>query len=455
MVALKDVGEDPLQINSIRGLVYDGRRFSKPTLAAIIIEDGKIVDIRESENVADLIIPEPTLILPGRINMHVHGRDVFGILPGEEGDQTKKEDSYTLSLALAHGGATHAVCMPNLARLIDNRAAYERQLEWINSKLPHREKPIMDLSMYALVRPESRPFGFDVLYKILWATFKAIDGTNFESDEQVIETSRNYKGHWLTAHSETIAGILADESLPHHIRRTDQAAIDAVKIMLQCAQDFKFHYHDAHISTPEEWILIKEARRRGVSASAEITGQSTRLAYDDFEKMTGLPIIWGQQNPPLRHSEARARMQREVLPEVEVLASDHAPHLPGEKEKGVSGMPQADTDGVVYLESVTEGHLSPAQYVEKGSHNPGKILEKKLGIKKGQLKPGYDADMTLVTLGRPSQIRNEDVLSKCGWTPYHNIRWSNTIEGVVIGGRGRGGTFVYTPEVLRNLRQAV
>jgi dihydroorotase len=170
------------------------------------------------------------------------------------------------------------------------------------------------------------------------------------------------------------------------------------------------------------------------------------LDYSAFEKETGLPIIFGQQNPPLRSFRERREFLQEVGDDA-VYASDHAPHTIQEKLKGISGMPQASTEGQVYLEHMSLGHCSLAGFIRRRSLNPGKLLEQQFGLTMGRITQGYDASFTLVSLGKPSRICDKDVLSKCSWTPYCNWVLSNTIEGVIIRG------VLYTQKALQLLRQ--
>ena len=433
----------PLPLNSLRGNFFDGRRSPSPLERTCHIKDSRIAGFTKRGN-ADIVIPDRTLIIPGGIDTHVHGRDAHGIKPGDKGDQSYKEDSYTVSLALGHGGATFAMCMCNFASYVETDEQYDAQLESMNSELPHRKKPIMRLGAYVTIKPGSKPeITRPVWYKCFWKTFA---GT-FETDEQVIETLRNYRGRRVKVHCETIADIIENASMPHHVRRPGVAAINATKIVIQCARDYGLTIDVAHISTPEEIDLVREAQREGVKVYSEITPQSLTLDHTTFKEATGLPMIWGQQNPPLRSFFERMAMRHRIK-NVTYFSTDHAPHTKEENERGISGMPQADTAGQVYLELVSDEVIDLARYVEMRSTTPGKILEKQLGLKMGKLEPGYDANFTLVSLNKPSRIRDEDVLSKCGWTPYRNMEFRNAIEGVVVGG------ILYTAATLRELRQA-
>lgn len=442
---------EPHPLTSLSGWFFDGENFPKPTRATFTLEQGIITDIRELAEISALQIPEDVLILPGGIDLHVHGRDAYDVLPGDEGDQSYKEDSYTLSLALAQGGATYAMCMLNFKKIIETQEQYDAQLRWMNSEQSHRKKPIMSLGAYVPIRPGSKPQVKNAWFKLFWKTF---GGTNFETDEQVRETLRDYTDCRVKAHLETIAGMIDCPALPHHLQRPKEAAINATRMFLECAEIYSFIPDCAHIGTAEEVKIIKQYRqyreRGGVyrKATYEVTPQSLTLNHSTFEAATGLPVRWGQQNPPLRSYAEQQEFIREV-DDAAVYASDHAPHTIQENEKGISGMPQASTDGQVYLENVSQGHSSLGSFVRRRSANPGKLLEQQFGLKMGQFNTGYDAAFTLVSLGKPSRIRDIDVLSKCGWTPYNNWQFSNTIEGVIVNG------MLYTQAALQKLRQNV
>lgn len=445
----------PLVLESIVGRVFDNGRYTGQNAQLGFGQNGRFEMNGQHRGGVRLTLPNDILILPGRIDIHVHGRDCYDIKPGDKGDQTHKEDSHTLSLALAQGGATRAMCMPNLANTITNNEEYIKQRNWINAQNFYRPAPIMPLGQYVLIKNGTRPLSIPAMYKMMWNTFGP---ANLEKDEDVRTVLANYRRprqgprYWVTAHCETIAGMINNAALPHHEQRPKQAAIDAVQLFLDCAQEFDFHPHIAHISSPEEVELVKKYNKKnakyGRQATCEVTPQSLWLSHEDFEQQTGLPIKYCQQNPPLR-TRADALGLQQLLKEgsIDLLATDHAPHTRAEKDNGMSGMTQAPTAGQAYLELVTKGVLSLEQYVHVASTMPGAILDKVLGNRTGLIGDGYEGSLTLVSLNKKSRISHEDVLSKCGWTPYHNHTWSNTIEGVVVNGK------LYTQDALQSLRQ--
>ncbi len=447
MIASLDSLTEILPLTKISGWFFDGVTFTQPTRATLALENGIIAHISTGAEPGAFALPEHVLCLPGGINLHVHGRDALDVLPGMPGDQSHKEDSYTLSLALAQGGTTFAMCMLNFNKRIQTPEEYAAQRRWMSTELPHRKKPIMDLDAYITILPDSEPLIDDAWFKLLWDTFSA---AKFQDDGHVRETLRAYTGRRVKVHGETMKGILSCPALPHHERRPKQAAINATRMMLECAQEYRFNLDMAHIGTAEEIRLInafnQEMHERGVPirATYEITPQVLMLDVSTFEKVTGYPLRWSQQNPPLRTYADRMRLLATIGQDA-IYASDHAPHTEKENENGISGMPQASTEGQAYLEQLSLGYETLETFVQKRSLNPGKLLEER-GYKMGWLQSDYDASFTLVSLGKPSRIMNADVLSKCAWTPYQNITFSNTIEGVVIKG------MLYTQAALQKLR---
>jgi len=449
--------DEPISLEGVAGKTFNGINLNHNFVSIPITQGGKQLEV-DSDIFGDfLLLPNESLILPGNLNMHVHGRDCYDIYPGDEGSQLHKEDSFTLSLALAQGGAIYGQCQPNLGNDVCDGEQYERQLKWINSAQSFRPQPIMDLGQYVLIKKGTRPIpGLEgrVMYKLMWNTFGP---ANLDSDDEVEDVLQHYGQqspdqplNWITVHCETIADIVADASLPWHEQRPREGCINATRKILELAKKYHFHAHIAHVPTPEEVERIKEYNQKnnkyGLYATCEVTPQSLFLNHEEFENITGLPIKWSQQNPALGTQASMQGLQGHAAQgNIDWYAGDHAPHIKEEKEAGMSGMPQASTEGQVGLELVTRKVITLADYVRMRCTNPGKVVEKYLGLKMGRIEVGYDASFTLVSMDQPSQITDEFVLSKCGWTPYTNITFSNTIEGVIVKGK------LYTQAALQKI----
>ena len=436
--------DKPIPLTHLTGKLFDG-----------IIHQGQSATVNFAGGLIDgfsiaetsFAIPREIMVLPGGIDLHGgHGRDCYDILPGTKGDETHKEDSFTLALALAQGGATRGMCMPNLGRDVITEDQYNKQLAWINNPVDgFRPGPIMPLEQYVLIKGGTVPFDAPAMYKLMWNTFGR---ANLESDEQVREVLSNYMGRWVTAHCETISDIVNDFSKPHHEQRPKKGCINATRMFLDCAKEFRFHPHVAHIGTPEEVDMIQWYREyHDVNGTCEITPQVLALNWNNFVKQTGLPIEWAQQNPALPSAADMIHMRGKVRQGlIYMFATDHAPHTKEEKLAKMSGMPQASTAAQVYLDLVDRRTISLADFVRMRSTNPGTVLDRNLGIKAGRIKRGYEGSFTLISKQK-NRITDADVLSKCGWTPYRDWSHQYQVEGVVVKGT------LYTQAALRKLSE--
>ena len=141
-------------------------------------------------------------------------------------------------------------------------------------------------------------------------------------------------------------------------------------------------------------------------------------------------------NPPLRTKEHHDRLWTAIKNNiVDVLGSDHAPHLKVNKEKEYpdtpSGMPGVQTIVPVMLDHVNSGKLKLSQLINLMCENPCKIF----GIKdKGFLKENFDADFTIVDMDKEVTIKNEMIASKCGWTPFHNYKVKGFPIATIVNG---------------------
>jgi len=173
--------------------------------------------------------------------------------------------------------------------------------------------------------------------------------------------------------------------------------------------------HIAHVSTEGSVKLIRNAKRRGVNVTAETCPHYFTLTEDavkDYDTNA-------KMNPPLR-TERDIEAIKEALRDgtIDVIATDHAPHHRDEKLKefdlapfGISGL---ETALGLSLRLVGEGMLTMGRLIEKMAHNPAKIL----GIDKGCLKAGADADVVVVDRNKEFTVEPERLISKGKNTPF-------------------------------------
>ena len=197
--------------------------------------------------------------------------------------------------------------------------------------------------------------------------------------------------------------------------------------------------HVLHISTAEE---INFLRHHKDVATCEATPHHLTLSLDEHAALGTLI----QMNPPVRNNAHRDGIWTGIKQGiVDVLGSDHAPHLMEEKAKpypaSPSGMTGVQTLVPIMLDHVNKGKLSLERLVDLSSHGPNRIF----GIAcKGRIAAGYDADFTIVDMKRSETIKNSWIGSRAGWTPYDG----KDVQGWPVGTIIRGNRVMWEGEIV-------
>ena len=152
----------------------------------------------------------------------------------------------------------------------------------------------------------------------------------------------------------------------------------------------------------------------------------------DYDKK-GTHIKW---NPAVKTANDRAALWEALLDDrIDVIATDHAPHTLEEKSnvytKAPSGGPLVQHAVIALFEKVKEGVISIEKVVEKMAHNPAKLFQVS---KRGYVKEGYYADVVLVDPNNSWEVSKENVLYKCGWSPFEGEKFSSKITHTFING---------------------
>ena len=225
----------------------------------------------------------------------------------------------------------------------------------------------------------------------------------------------------------------------HPVWRDETAALKSTERLVRLAREARAQVHVLHVSTREEIEFL--ARAKDV-ASCEATPHHLTLSGDDYARL-GTRL---QMNPPVRGSEHREGIWRGVQNGVvDVLGSDHAPHLLEEKQKpypeSPSGMTGVQTLVPVMLTPVNAGRLTLQRFVDLTSAGPQRLFGV---VGKGRIAAGYDADFTIVDLKRTETIRDSWIASRAGWTPYDG----KTVTGWPIGTIVRGRRVMWEGELV-------
>ena len=204
----------------------------------------------------------------------------------------------------------------------------------------------------------------------------------------------------------------------HYIWRSPESCLSATTRVVELAKKHKRRVHILHITTSEEMEYLKKNKNY---ASVEVLANHLTLhAPECYETLGTL----AQQNPPIREKHHQDALWRAVNDKiVDIVASDHAPHTLDEKAQtypsSPSGTPGVQTLVPVMLNHVNNKKLSLERLVDLWSHGPHRIHKIH---NKGQLKIGYDGDITLVDLKKEMTITNSQQKSKTGWTPFDGYK---------------------------------
>ncbi len=393
----------------------------------ITVSGGKIKSIGKANlNNHKVYDAENKVILPGIIDTQVHFRE-----PGS----TDAEDLESGSRAAVLGGVTSLFEMPNTNPPTANLVEFEKKLKAAKNRMH---------SNYAFY------FGATPTNTDQLAQLKNVEGccgvklfagsstgnllVDKEADiEKVISSSDRV----VSIHSEDEDIIKLRKKFirkgdvhSHHDWRNVECAMSSTRRVVKIAERYNKKIHVLHVTTKEEVDFLAMHKK---NVTFETTPQHLTLYAPDCYNKLG---TYAQMNPPLRGKEHHDRLWTAVKNNiVDVLGSDHAPHLKANKDKeypnSPSGMPGVQTIFPVMIDHVNNKKLTLNQLIKLMCENPCRIF----GIKnKGFIREGYDADLTIVDMNKEVTIKNEMIASKCGWTPFHNYKVKGFPVGTIING---------------------
>lgn len=397
----------------------------------LLIKDQVIVEVaKKIRKKADKVIDAAgCYVMPGLIDMHVHLRD-----PG----LTHKETIQTGSQAAAHGGFTTIVAMPNTKPVIDCKD----RVEYVIHKAEDFA-PIHVLQAGAVTVGQKGEELADI-NGMVEAGIPAIS----EDGKSVMNAQLYKEGMKLAAaanipvlaHCEDInmvnGGCVNEDEKTSAmglkgISNSVEDVIVARDIML--ANDTGAHLHLCHCSTAGSVMMLRDAKKHGISVSGEVCPHHFTLSSDDIvENDTNYKM-----NPPLR-TKADVEALREGLKNdiFEVISTDHAPHTSIEKDTsmarapfGIVGLETAVA--LTYTELVKTGILTPMQMAEKMSYNPAKILH----LDRGSLAVGKTADVVVIDTETSYKIDANEFLSKGKNTPFNGRKVYGKVKATICNGK--------------------
>ena len=393
------------------------------------IRDGRIAAIGRlaAATAAEVVDATRLHVLPGVIDTQVHFRE-----PGLE----QKEDLETGSRAAVAGGVTAVFEMPNTkpltitAQTLADKVTRARHRMfcdfafWVGGT----RETVDDIP--ALERLQSCA-GIKVF-------MGASTGDLLVEDEPSLERIIARISRRAAFHSEDEARLRERAGLrrkgdpsSHPVWRDETAAMIATERLVRLAEKHGKRVHVLHVSTAQEIAFLADHK---AWASVEVTPHHLTLVAPDCYERLG---TYAQMNPPVRGDTHRQAIWAGIASGVvDVLGSDHAPHTREEKDhpypESHSGMTGVQTLVPLMLDHVNAGRLSLQRFVDLTSHGPARLF----GLRgKGRLAVGYDADLTIVDLGRTETITDAWIESRSRWTPYAGTKVKGWPAGTVVRGR--------------------
>ena len=416
----------------------------------VLIEDDLIVEIGENISVKSsstkIIDAEGNYLIPGAIDDQVHFRE-----PG----LTYKGDIASESKAAVAGGITSFIEQPNTVPNAVTQEILEQKYELAASH---------SYANYSFMMGATN----DNLDEVLKTNPKNVAGIKIflgsstgnmlVDNEAVLEKIFSSTPMLIAVHCEdeqTIKDNLAKyieeygEDVPvkvHHLIRSAEACYISSSKAVALAKKTGARLHVFHLSTAKEMELFtNKIPLEDKKITAEVCIHHLWFTNDDYDTKGNL-IKW---NPAVKTAADRKALWEALLDDrIDVIATDHAPHTLDEKKqaylKAPSGGPLVQHAVVAMFETFHQGKISVEKIVEKMAHNPAKIFKIE---KRGFIKEGYFADLVIVNPGSPWNVKKENILYKCGWSPFEGYNFKSRIMHTFVNGQ-----LVYSNSKIKEIR---
>jgi len=404
----------------------------------LLIEDKFIVEIAESisakSSTTKIIDAEGNYLIPGAIDDQVHFRE-----PG----LTHKGNIASESRAAVAGGITSFIEQPNTVPNAVTQELLEQKYQIASET---------SFANYSFMMGGTN----DNLEEVLKTNPKNVAGIKLflgsstgnmlVDNEEVLEKIFSSTPMLIAVHCEDEATIKANlekykaeygDDVPatvHHLIRSEEACYISSSKAIALAKKTGARLHIFHLSTAKEMELFtNKIPLEEKKITAEVCIHHLWFTNDDYAKK-GNFIKW---NPAVKTAKDRDALWEALLDDrIDVIATDHAPHTLEEKSlpylQAPSGGPLVQHAVVAMFEAHHQGKISVEKIVEKMAHNPAKIFKIE---KRGFIKEGYYADLAIVNPGMPWNVKKDNILYKCGWSPFEGYNFKSRITHTFVNGQ--------------------
>lgn len=417
-------------------IINEGESF----IGSVLIEGERISQIFR-DNVSEGIInscmevidANGLYLIPGIIDDQVHFRD-----PG----LTHKGDIFTESRAAVAGGVTSYMEMPNTnPQTITNDAvmkkmeiAYEKSaanfsfyLGATNDNIAELKKVdkknVCGVKIFMGASTGNMLVNNEKTLQQIFAEVDSLIATHCEKEEIIRDNIDIYKKQF-------------GEDIPikyHPLIRSAEACYQSSGKAIELADKYGSRLHVLHISTAREMSFFSNSPLEDKKITSEVCIHHLWFSDKDYERL-GAKIKW---NPAIKTEDDRNAL-REALSEgkIDVVATDHAPHLLSEKEggctKAASGGPLVQHSLQAMMELTHNGVYSKEFVVDKMCHAPARLF----GVKdRGFIRKGYFADLVLIDLNKSYTVSQDNILYKCGWSSFEGETFHSTIRKTFVNGK--------------------
>jgi dihydroorotase len=403
----------------------------------VLIENEFIVEIADQISVKSsswkIVDAEGNYLIPGMIDDQVHFRE-----PG----LTHKADIASESRAAVAGGITSFIEQPNTIPNAVTQELLEEKYQIASQKSYANYSFMMGATNDNLEEVlKTNPRNVAGIKMFLGSS----TGNMLVDNPEIIENIFSKTKMLIAVHCEdetTIKNNLAtykeqfgdDIPVEYHPKiRSAEACYISSSQAIELAKKTGARLHVFHVSTAKETELFSnKIPLEEKQITAEVCVHHLWFTDADYAKQGNL-IKW---NPAVKTQEDKDELWKALLDgRIDVVATDHAPHTLEEKSKkyleAPSGGPLVQHALVALFEAHLQGKISIEKIVEKTSHNPAKIFKIE---KRGFIKEGYHADLTIVNTHQPWNVKKENILYKCGWSPFEGTNFKSKITHTFVNG---------------------
>jgi len=409
----------------------------KVTKGDVLMEGDRIAEISVSISAKSaetkIIDADGCYLLPGMIDDQVHFRE-----PG----LTHKATIETESKAAVAGGITSFIEMPNTVPqattidLLEQKFARAAETSWANYSFMFGGT---NDNLEEILKVDKNKVAGLKLF------LGSSTGNMLVDDPVVLEKIFSKTDLLISAHCEDEATIKSNlekfqsefgDDIPvsyHPVIRSAEACYISSSKAIELAKKTGARLHVFHISTEKETQLFsKKKKLADKKITAEVCVHHLWFTKEDYAEK-GTQIKW---NPAIKTQKDKDGLWKALLEDrIDVIATDHAPHTLEEKDniytKAPSGGPLVQHALVALLEMYHKDVISLEKIVEKTAHNPAILFEIK---DRGFIRKGYKADLVLVDLNAPWTVNDENILYKCGWSPFEGTTFKSRVTHTLVNG---------------------